>query len=206
MADGFRKSSFSELTPAFQNRSLYVQGDHDLRQPSQRFAEPDAGEYIAHTRTAGMTISPAPSIEMPLYNADIQAQGIPAQVTALADAVRAADGVIVVTPEYNFTIPGGLKNAFDWISRLKEQPFVNKPVAIQSASGGPVGGARMQYDMRKMMVFLDAMTLNKPEIFVGMAQTKFDEKTGELKDETTRNFLKQQLEAFGAFIARVGGK
>lgn len=155
---------------------------------------------------AGMTITASPSIEMPLYNADVQAQGIPAPVTALADAVRTADGVIVVTPEYNFTIPGGLKNAFDWISRLKEQPFVNKPVAIQSASGGPVGGARMQYDMRKMMVFLDAITLNKPEIFVGMAQTKFDEKTGELKDETTRNFIKQQLEAFEKFIARVGGK
>jgi chromate reductase len=155
---------------------------------------------------AEMTITASPSIEMPLYNADVQAQGIPAPVTALADAVRAADGVIVVTPEYNFTIPGGLKNAFDWISRLKDQPFVNKPVAIQSASGGPVGGARMQYDMRKMMVFLDAITLNKPEIFVSMAQTKFDEKTGELKDETTRNFIKQQLEAFEKFIARVGGK
>ncbi len=154
----------------------------------------------------GMTLSESPSIEMPLYNADIQAQGIPAPVTAFADAVRAADGVIVVTPEYNFTIPGGLKNAFDWISRLKDQPFVNKPVAIQSASGGPVGGARMQYDFRKMMVYLDAITLNKPEIFVGMAQTKFDEKTGELKDETTRNFIKQQLEAFEKFIARMGGK
>jgi chromate reductase, NAD(P)H dehydrogenase (quinone) len=154
---------------------------------------------------AGMTITASPSIEMPLYNADIQAQGIPAPVTALADAVRAADGVIVVTPEYNFTIPGGLKNAFDWISRLKEQPFVGKPVAIQSASGGPVGGARMQYDLRKMMVYLDAVTLNKPEIFVGMAQTKFDEKTGELKDDVTRNFVKQQLEAFGTFIARMSG-
>ena len=116
---------------------------------------------------------------MPLYDADIQAKGFPAEANALADAVRAADGVIVVTPEYNFTIPGGLKNAFDWLSRMKEQPFVNKPVAIQSASQGPVGGARMQYDFRKMMVYLDAVTLNKPEIFVGMAQTKFDEKTGE---------------------------
>ena len=125
---------------------------------------------------------------MPLYNADIQAKGFPAEANALADAVRAADGVIVVTPEYNFTIPGGLKNAFDWLSRMKEQPFVNKPIAIQSASQGPVGGARMQYDFRKMMVYLDAVTLNKPEIFVGMAQTKFDEKTGELKDETTRQF------------------
>ena len=115
-------------------------------------------------------------------------KGFPAEVNALADAVRAADGVIVVSPEYNFTIPGGLKNAFDWLSRMKEQPFVSKPIAIQSASQGPVGGARMQYDFRKMMVYLDAVTLNKPEVFVGMAQTKFDEKTGELKDETTSQF------------------
>lgn len=155
---------------------------------------------------AGMTLTGSPSIEMPLYNADVQAQGIPAQVTTFADAVRAADGVIVVTPEYNFTIPGGLKNVFDWLSRLKDQPFVNKPVAIQSASPGPVGGARMQYDLRKMMVFLDAVTLNKPEIFVALAQTKFDEKTGELKDEATRNFIRQQLEAFEKFIARMSGK
>ena len=155
---------------------------------------------------AGMTITASPSIEMPLYNADIQDKGFPPEVITLVDAIRNADGVIVVTPEYNFTIPGGLKNAFDWVSRLKDQPFVNKPVALQSASQGPVGGARVQYDMRKMMVFLDAITLNKPEIFVGMAQTKFDDKTGELKDEATRNFIKQQLEAFEKFIARLGGK
>ena len=155
---------------------------------------------------AGMTITDAPSFAMPLYNADIQANGFPAEANALADAVRAADGVIVVSPEYNFTIPGGLKNAFDWLSRMKEQPFVNKPIAIQSASQGPVGGARMQYDFRKMMVYLDAVTLNKPEVFVGMAQTRFDEKTGELKDEATINFVKQQLEAFEKFIAKMSGK
>jgi chromate reductase len=160
----------------------------------------------AALKPAGMTLTESPTFAMPLYDADVQAKGFPAEANALADAVRAADGVLVITPEYNFTIPGGLKNAFDWLSRMKEQPFVNKPVAVQSASQGPVGGARMQYDFRKMMVYLDAITLNKPEVFVGMAQTKFDEKTGELKDETARNFIKQQLEAFEKFIARYGGK
>jgi chromate reductase, NAD(P)H dehydrogenase (quinone) len=157
-------------------------------------------------KPASMTLTESPSIEMPLYNADIQAQGFPPPVTAFADAVRAADGVIVVTPEYNFTIPGGLKNLFDWLSRMKEQPFVGKPIAVQSASQGPVGGARMQYDFRKMMVYLDAVTLNKPEVFVGMAQTRFDEKTGALKDETTIKFVTQQLEAFEKFIGKVSGK
>ena len=129
-----------------------------------------------------------------------------ATVTALADAIRAADGVIIVTPEYNFSIPGGLKNALDWVSRLPSQPFAGKPIAIQSASPGPLGGGRVQYDLRRMMVFLDALTLNKPEIFIGGCATKLDEKTGELKDDATRNFIKQQLEAFEKFIVRHGGK
>jgi chromate reductase len=155
---------------------------------------------------AGMIITASPSIEMPLFNADVQAQGFPAPATALADAIRAADGVIFVTPEYNFSLPGGLKNAIDWVSRMKDQPFVGKPVAIQSASPGPVGGARMQYDLRKMMVFLEALTFTKPEIFVGNCASKFDEKTGTLTDETTQNFVKRQLEGFAKFIDRHGGR
>src|SRR5215510_10744918 len=152
---------------------------------------------------AGMSIREAPSFaEFPLYNADIQnTSGFPAAVNTLADAIRAADGVIFVTPEYNFSLPGGLKNAIDWVSRLQNQPFVGKPIAIQSASPGPLGGARVQYDLRRMMVFLDARTLNKPEIFVGSCASKFDEKTGKLLDETTRNLIKQQLDAFAKFIA-----
>jgi chromate reductase, NAD(P)H dehydrogenase (quinone) len=157
---------------------------------------------------AGMSIKEAPPFDsFPLYNADIQnSTGFPPPVNALADAIRAADGVIFVTPEYNFSLPGGLKNALDWVSRLKDQPFVAKPIAIQSASPGPVGGARVQYDLRKMMCFLDALTLNKPEIFVGSVASRVDEKTGEIKDETTRNLIKQQLESFARFIARHGGK
>jgi chromate reductase len=157
---------------------------------------------------AGMTLEPAPSFaDFPIYNADIQnSTGFPAAVNALADAIRAADGVIFITPEYNFSIPGGLKNAIDWVSRLQNQPFAGKPVALQSASPGPLGGGRVQYDVRRAMVFLDAFTLNKPEIFVGNCVSKFDEKTGELKDEATRNFIQQQLTAFAAFIGKIVGK
>jgi chromate reductase len=78
-------------------------------------------------------------------------------------------------------------------------------VAIQSATGGPMGGARMQYHLRAAMVFLNALTFNTPEIFVGSAQTKFDDKL-ELKDETTIKFVKQQLVGFAAFIRKVSGK
>jgi NAD(P)H-dependent FMN reductase len=104
----------------------------------------------------------------------------------LADAIRAADGVIFCTPEYNFSLPGGLKNAIDWVSRLPNQPFAGKPIAIQSASPGPLGGGRVQYDLRRAMVFLDAITLNKPEIFIGSCASKFDDKTGTLKDDITQ--------------------
>jgi len=157
---------------------------------------------------SGMSIKEAPPYaEVPLYNADIQnSSGFPAAATALADAIRAADGVIFCTPEYNFSLPGGLKNAIDWVSRMPNQPFVGKPVAIQSASPGPLVGGRVQYDLRRMLVFLDALTLNKPEIFVGNCASKFDDKTGELKDDTTRNLIKQQLEAFGKFIGEHGRK
>ena len=156
----------------------------------------------------GMALKPAPSFaEFPLYNADIQnSTGFPGPVNVLVDAIRAADGVIFCTPEYNFGIPGGLKNAIDWVSRLPNQPFAGKPIALQSASPGPLGGGRVQYDMRRAMVFLDAFTLNKPEIFIGNCASKFDENTGELKDETTRGLIKQQLTALAALIAQLSRK
>ncbi len=99
-------------------------------------------------------------------------------MTSFADKIRAADGVIINSPEYNYTIPGTLKNAIDWVSRLKDQPFKDKPVALQSASGGPQGGSRVQYHMRQMFVFLGAFVFNTPEIFVGTAQNKFNDKGG----------------------------
>ena len=156
----------------------------------------------------GMTLTAAPRVDtMPHYNHDDQdATGFPATATKLADAIRAADGVIFVTPEYNYGIPGGLKNAIDWVSRIKDQPFKDKPVAIQSATGGPMGGARMQYHLRQAMVFLTAFTFNTPEIFVGSAPTKFDEKTLEFKDEAGIKFITQQLAAFAGFIRKVSGK
>lgn len=156
----------------------------------------------------GMSIVEAPSFAgLPLYNADAQdSTGFPADVTALADAIRAADGVIFCTPEYNFSLPGGLKNALDWVSRLPNQPFAGKPVAIQSASPGPLGGARVQYDLRRMLLFLDAQALIKPEVFVGSCASRFDEKTGALTDEATRDFVKQQLAAFAKLIGRHAAK
>jgi len=155
---------------------------------------------------ASMQIREAPPFhEFPLYNADLQsASGFPAPVEALGSAIRAADGVIIVTPEYNFGIPGALKNAIDWISRLPSQPFAGKPIALQSVSPGPLGGARVQYDLRRSLVFLDALTLNKPEIFIGNHAQRIDEKTGRITDAPTQELLRQQLAAFATFIAAHG--
>lgn len=157
---------------------------------------------------AEMQLKEAPPYnEFPLYNADIQnSTGFPAAVNTLVDAIRSAAGVIFVTPEYNFGIPGALKNAIDWVSRVPNQPFAGKPIALQSASPGPLGGGRVQYDMRRAMVFLDALTLNKPEIFIGNCAQRIDEKTGQITDAQTKEFIKQQLAAFAKFIAAHGPK
>ena len=153
-----------------------------------------------------MTFTASPPIDaIPHYNYDDQdATGFPASVNAFADAIRASDGVIIVSPEYNWTIPGTLKNAIDWVSRIKDgQPFKDKPVALQSCSGALLGGSRMQYHLRQCLISLDAFTFGRPEVIVTFASQKFDEATGELKDQTTRDMIKLQLAGFAGFIKRV---
>jgi chromate reductase, NAD(P)H dehydrogenase (quinone) len=154
----------------------------------------------------GMMIGESPPIaEIPLYNADLQqASGFPDSVTTLAAAIGAAKGVIIISPEYNYSVPGVLKNAIDWVSRLPNQPFAGKPIALQSAAGSMLGGARAQYHIRQIMVFLDAFVFNRPEVLVSFAKTKVDEARGVVTDEPTRDVIKQQLAAFMQFIDRIG--
>jgi chromate reductase, NAD(P)H dehydrogenase (quinone) len=157
---------------------------------------------------AGLSLKPAPAWhEFPVYNADDQAStGIPAEVTVWSDAIRAANGIIVVSPEYNWSIPGGLKNAIDWCSRLKDVPFKDKPVALQSCSGGLLGGARMQSILRMTLTSIDALVFGKPEVFVNFSAKKFDEKTLALTDQPTIDMVKLQLAGFEKFVRRVTGK
>ena len=137
--------------------------------------------------------------ELPVFDGDVLAAGLPASVAALRERIGRADGVVIATPEYNFSIPGGLKNALDWTSRGEDQPWAGKPVAMLTASPGPLGGARVQYDLRKVMLFLNAMVLVKPEVFIGQATTKFDAE-GRCSDDTTRKFVTDQMAAFGRWI------
>jgi chromate reductase, NAD(P)H dehydrogenase (quinone) len=156
----------------------------------------------------GMAIIPAPPIgDFPLYNHDVQsATGFPAPVVALADAMRAADGVLICTPEYNWSIPAPLKNAVDWVSRMKDQPFANKPVALQSAATGLLGGSRAQYHLRQSLTSIDALLFGRPEVIVTFAAQKFDDKTLELKDQPAIDTIRQQLAAFEKFVRKAVGK
>jgi chromate reductase len=159
-------------------------------------------------RLAGDLMPPTMKLEtlewrdVPVFDGDVLAAGLPPVVAALRERVRRADGVLIATPEYNFSIPGGLKNVLDWLSRGDDQPFALKPLAMLTASPGPLGGARIQYDLRKVMLFLNAVVLVKPEVFIGGATAKFDA-TGACTDETTRGFVTAQMKAFEAWIAGV---
>src|SRR6202142_2153256 len=133
-----------------------------------------------------MKLITAPPIgSFPLYNADIQdASGFPGPANDLAAAIQAADGVLFVTPEYNWSMPGVLKNAIDWVSRMKDQPFAMKPVAIQSAATGLLGGSRMQYHLRQSLTSIDVVLFGRPEVIVAFAGQKFDDNLA-LKDQAT---------------------
>jgi chromate reductase len=151
----------------------------------------------------GVSIEPLPSVgDFPLYNHDVQLKGFPPIVTSTAEAIAKADGVIIITPEYNHSVPGALKNAIDWLSRLPSQPFAGKPIAIQSASTGLYGGVRAQLHLRQMFVYLDGRVLNRPDVIVPQVNTKVDAATGELTDPATRGFIADQLQAFAAFVRR----
>jgi chromate reductase len=142
-----------------------------------------------------------PSVaDIPIYDGDLESiSGFPSVVTALTAAIREADGVIIVSPEYNYSVPGGLKNLLDWVSRTPNQPFAGKPVLIQSVSGGPFGGVRMQHHLRQIMTFLNARVFARPEVMIGPASAKFDAE-GVIVDLPTREAVRLQLAEFSAYI------
>jgi chromate reductase, NAD(P)H dehydrogenase (quinone) len=147
----------------------------------------------------------APPIEaIPHFNADVQQSApMPRPVEAFVEAVRDANAVVIISPEYNWSIPGTLKNALDWTSKAPNQPFKKKPVALQSAATGPLGGSRMQYHLRMALTYLDAFIFSVPEVFVSFAASKFDPQTLVLSDEATKKSVAAQLTAFADYIEHV---
>ncbi|MEA3220738.1 NADPH-dependent FMN reductase [Immundisolibacter sp.] len=151
---------------------------------------------------AGLSIESADIADVPLYNEDVYAQGFPPPVERLREQIRAADGLLFVTPEYNYSIPGVLKNAIDWVSRPPEQPFAGKPAAVMGASPSTLGTARAQYHLRQSLVCLDVHFLNAPEVMIASAHTRFDAQC-RLTDEPTREIIGKLLEALAAWTQRL---
>ena len=145
----------------------------------------------------GMTIEIVSIADIPLYNADLDipaSEKRPPAVEAFRNSMAKADAFLFVSPEYNYSIPGGLKNAIDWASRGKDSPMLNKAAAVMGATTGLWGTLRMQLAFRAVFLFLNITALNKPEVLVAQAQNKFDE-NGNLTDAITKDLVKQQLAA-----------
>jgi chromate reductase, NAD(P)H dehydrogenase (quinone) len=153
----------------------------------------------------GMTIETADIGAIPLYNEDVRAQGFPPVVETLRQQIKDADALLLVTPEYNYSMSGVLKNAIDWASRPPDQPFAGKPAAIMGAAAGMGGSSRAQHDLRRCCIFLDVHPLNKPEVLIGQAQTKFDAE-GRLIDEAARGFIRDLLTALESWTRLIGRK
>ena len=151
---------------------------------------------------AGMTIEVFDIAPIPLYNEDVRQQGFPPAVEDLRRRIKQADGLLIVTPEYNYSIPGVLKNAIDWASRPPEQPFAGKPVGIMGASMGTHGTSRAQYHLRQCFVYLNGILMSQPEVMIPAAQNKFDA-GGKLTDQPTRDFITAHLTAFKGWVSKM---
>jgi chromate reductase len=139
---------------------------------------------------------------IPPFNQDLETQP-PEKVKDFKAKVKAADAILIVTPEYNYSIPGVLKNAIDWASRpYPDNAFNDKSVAMMGASTGMLGTARAQYHLRQCFVFLNMHTVNKPEVMVNYAQEKFDA-DGRLKDEKARKRIAELIESLIALTKRM---
>lgn len=139
---------------------------------------------------------------IPSYNGDVEAKGDPAPVAAFKRAIKESDALLIATPEYNYGIPGVLKNAIDWASRPPRKSVLNgKPVAIMGASPGGGGTARAQLALRQSFVFTQTYALLQPEVLVPRAHEKFNA-DGRLEDEPTRQFVRQLLDALAEWAQR----
>jgi chromate reductase len=158
------------------------------------------GSYNSATLRAAQELAPQGSkidifdlSDIPGFNQDHEAQP-PEKIVEFKQRIRSADAILFVTPEYNYSIPGVLKNAIDWASRpYGDSAWNGKPVAIMGASVGAFGTARSQYHLRQMFVFLNMYPVNQPEVMIASAHKSFDEQ-GKLTDEASRKLIQQLLQ------------
>lgn len=141
---------------------------------------------------------------IPPFNQDLENKP-PEKIRNFKEKIKAANAILIATPEYNYSIPGVLKNAIDWASRpYSDNAFEDKPVAVMSASTGMLGGSRAQYHLRQAFVFLSMYPINYPEVIVSFAQEKID-KDGKLTDEKTRGKIRELLESLIAWTIKLKG-
>lgn len=152
----------------------------------------------------GMTLEIFDIAPIPPYNEDVRALGYPGSVLSLRERIAAADALLIATPEYNYSIPGVLKNAIDWASRPPEPPIDGKPVAIMGASNGGFGTVRGQLHLRQVLSATNMRALLKPEVMVSLAQNKIDA-AGKLTDEKTREAIRGLLVALAAWVEQLRG-
>jgi chromate reductase, NAD(P)H dehydrogenase (quinone) len=150
----------------------------------------------------GMTLEMADIAQFPLYNEDVRQAGFPPPVQKLRDQIVAADALLFVTPEYNYSMSGVLKNAIDWASRPPNQPFDGKPVGMMGATPSLWGTTRAQYHLRQSCVYLNMLPVNKPEVLIAGAQGKFDAEL-RLTDKATRDLIAQLLVALRDWTRRL---
>ncbi|MCA0042318.1 NADPH-dependent FMN reductase [Celeribacter litoreus] len=139
-------------------------------------------------------------LRLPLYDGDLEKEGMPEEVTLLAEQIRDADAVIISTPEYNKMISGVLKNALDWISRTGLKPWDGKPVAIMSAAGGRAGGERSQYSLRWAMTPFNTRIIQAPEVLIADSSNAFDEQ-GRLTNERSIAGLEKLMTSLRAIAS-----
>lgn len=136
---------------------------------------------------------------LPLFNQDLLDEGMPQSVDAFIAAVKSVDALLIVTPEYNWSIPGGLKNAIDWLSRAAPTPLANKPAAIWSISPGLLGGARVHEGLRHTLLSQSMIIMATPEVQISGAKGKLDVEAGQITNPDTEAFLKAHLSSFATF-------
>ncbi|QBD81975.1 NAD(P)H-dependent oxidoreductase [Ktedonosporobacter rubrisoli] len=152
-------------------------------------------QAAAHELPAGAELEIISIADLPMYNQDLEEAGDPAVVQAFKEKLREADAVLIATPEYNYSVPGVLKNALDWASRpTGKSVLTGKPVAIMGASYGPYGTVRAQMSLRQSLGYINAFSLNKPDVFITYADQKFAA-DGDLRDVKTREQIRALLEA-----------
>ena len=163
-----------------------------------------AAQALAKLAPDSLALEIVETGDLPLYDEDLEGDGAPAAWTRFREQVRGADAVLFVTPEYNRSVPGGLKNAIDVGSRpYGQSAFGGKPAAVVASSMGPIAGFGANHHLRQSLAFLDMPVLQQPEAYVGGAFTLFDENGG-FVSESTEGFFKSFVDAFADWIEIAG--